>query len=72
MLYLLTVSDSISTGPTAWNDWTLALLKNLFLNVLSILKKGELATGEVVETVRNVDELTFATMRTDLGQVCSI
>jgi len=50
MLYLLTVSDSISTGPTAWNDWASALLKNLFLNVLSILKKGELATGEVVET----------------------
>ncbi len=56
MLYLLTVSDSISTGPTAWNDWASALLKNLFLNVLSILKKGELATGEVVETVNKKKE----------------
>jgi len=51
MLYLLTVSDSISTGPKAWNDWTAALLRNLFLSVLNILKKGELATGEAVETV---------------------
>jgi [protein-PII] uridylyltransferase len=56
MLYLLTVSDSISTGPTAWNDWASALLKNLFLNALSILKKGELATGEVVETVNKKKE----------------
>jgi len=47
MLYLLTVSDSISTGPKAWNEWTSALLRNLFLTVLNILKKGELATGEM-------------------------
>ncbi|OEU64429.1 MAG: protein-P-II uridylyltransferase [Desulfobacterales bacterium PC51MH44] len=56
MLYLLTVSDSISTGPKAWNDWTSALLRNLFLSVLSILKKGELATGEAVETVNKKKE----------------
>ena len=51
MLYLLTVSDSISTGSKAWNDWTSALLKSLFLKVMSILEKGELATREAVETV---------------------
>ena len=56
MLYLLTVSDSISTGPTAWNDWTATLLRNLFLSVLSLLKKGELATGEAVETVNKKKE----------------
>ncbi|MBW2167130.1 MAG: [protein-PII] uridylyltransferase [Deltaproteobacteria bacterium] len=56
MLYLLTVSDSISTGPTAWNEWTSALLRNLFLTVLNILKKGELATGEAVETVNKKKE----------------
>jgi len=56
MLYLLTVSDSISTGPKAWNDWTSALFKNLFLKVLSILEKGELATGEAVETVNKKKE----------------
>ncbi|MBW2166897.1 MAG: [protein-PII] uridylyltransferase [Deltaproteobacteria bacterium] len=56
MLYLLTVSDSISTGPKAWNEWTAALLRNLFLTVLSILKKGELATGEAVEAVNKKKE----------------
>ncbi|MDL1988264.1 MAG: [protein-PII] uridylyltransferase [Deltaproteobacteria bacterium] len=56
MLYLLTVSDSISTGPTAWNDWASALLKNLFLNILSILKKGELTTGKAVEIVEKKKE----------------
>ncbi|MBU4287514.1 MAG: [protein-PII] uridylyltransferase, partial [Proteobacteria bacterium] len=59
MLYLLTVSDSISTGSKAWNDWTSVLLKNLFLKVLSILRKGELATGEAVETVNKKKEEVF-------------
>ncbi|NJL60493.1 MAG: HD domain-containing protein [Desulfobacteraceae bacterium] len=27
MLYLLTVADSLCTGPKAWNDWTAALLR---------------------------------------------
>lgn len=51
MLYLLTVADSISTGPKAWNDWTSTLLRELFFKVLSILEKGELATTEAVEAV---------------------
>ncbi len=56
MLYLLTVSDSISTGSKAWNKWTAALLRTLFLTVLNILKKGELATGEAVEAVNKKKE----------------
>lgn len=44
MLYLLSVADSKATGPKAWNDWTEALLKDLFLKTLGILKKGELAS----------------------------
>ncbi|RJP81677.1 MAG: [protein-PII] uridylyltransferase [Desulfobacteraceae bacterium] len=51
MLYLLTVGDSISTGPKAWNDWTSTLLRDLFFKVLKILEKGELATSKAVETV---------------------
>jgi [protein-PII] uridylyltransferase len=51
MLYLLTVADSIATGPKAWNDWTAALLRDLFLKVLNVLEKGELATAEAVEVV---------------------
>ena len=44
MLYLLSVADSKATGPKAWNDWTEALLKDLFLKTMSILQKGELAS----------------------------
>jgi len=51
MLYLLTVADSISTGPMAWNQWTAALLRDFFLKVLNVLAKGELATAEAVEIV---------------------
>jgi len=53
MLYLLTVGDSMSTGPKAWNDWNASLLRNLFLKVLKILEKGELATTEAVAVVEN-------------------
>jgi [protein-PII] uridylyltransferase len=48
MLYLLTVADSKSTGPHAWNEWTATLVRDLFLKVLSILEKGELASHEAI------------------------
>jgi [protein-PII] uridylyltransferase len=50
MLYLLTVADSAATGPSAWNDWTAALLRSLFLEVLKTIEKGELATDAAVES----------------------
>ena len=59
MLYLLTVADSIATGPMAWNDWTATLLRDLFLKVLNVLEKGELATAEAVGVVEHKkNELT--------------
>ena len=51
MLYLLTVADSMATGPKAWSSWTATLLKDLFLKVLNVLEKGELATQEAVADV---------------------
>ncbi|MHC4106088.1 MAG: [protein-PII] uridylyltransferase, partial [Planctomycetota bacterium] len=51
MLYLLTVADSISTGPMAWSDWTATILRDFFLKVLNILEKGELATRQAVEVI---------------------
>jgi [protein-PII] uridylyltransferase len=56
MLYLLTVADSIATGPKAWNEWTATLLRDLFLRVLGVLEKGELATQEAVEAVEQKKE----------------
>lgn len=51
MLYLLTVADSIATGPKAWNEWIDVLLQELFFKVHHILKRGELATPASAETV---------------------
>ncbi|MDH4010510.1 MAG: HD domain-containing protein, partial [Desulfobacterales bacterium] len=51
MLYLLTVADSIATGPMAWNDWKAALLRDFFLKTVNVLEKGELATAQAVEVV---------------------
>jgi [protein-PII] uridylyltransferase len=52
LLYLLGVADSIATGPKAWNAWVSTLLRTLFLKVLNILEKGELASQE---TIKNID-----------------
>lgn len=46
MLYLLSVADSAATGPKAWNEWTAALLQDLFLKTANMLEKGELASGQ--------------------------
>lgn len=57
-LYLLTVADSIATGPKAWNGWTEALLRDLFLKVMGILKCRELATRKASKTIqRKKDEV---------------
>lgn len=56
MLYLLTVADSAATGPKAWNTWVAALLEGLYLNVLGVLKHGELASHEAVEIVEQKRE----------------
>ncbi|MBT8331127.1 MAG: [protein-PII] uridylyltransferase, partial [Deltaproteobacteria bacterium] len=65
MLYLLTVADSISTGPMAWNDWTAALLRDFFLKILNVLDKGELATEAAVNIIqqKRIDIIGSASTR---------
>ncbi|MGE0083627.1 MAG: [protein-PII] uridylyltransferase [Desulfococcaceae bacterium] len=41
MLWLLTVADRIATGPSAWNEWTAVLLRNLFIKTLAMLENAE-------------------------------
>ena len=62
MLYLVTVADSMATGPKAWNDWTSSLLKNLFFKVLNVLEHGELATGRAVRAVENKRQVVVDAM----------
>jgi [protein-PII] uridylyltransferase len=63
MLYLLTVADSIATGPMAWNDWTAALLRDFFLKTMNVLEKGELATTQAVEVVEQKKKEAMGTAR---------
>ena len=51
MLFLLTVADSVATGPKAWNEWRAALIRDFFLKVYGILEKGELATRSAVKEI---------------------
>lgn len=51
MLYLLSVADSVATGPKAWNDWTASLLRALFFKVMNILKDGELASRKTIRAI---------------------
>ncbi len=60
MLYLLTVADSKSTGPNAWNDWTEALLQDLFLKVLNQLERGELTDDKMLQDLEDKKKEVFS------------
>ncbi|MFO7554863.1 MAG: [protein-PII] uridylyltransferase [Desulfobacterales bacterium] len=65
MLFLLTVADSMATGPKAWSDWTATLLRDLFFKISNVLGKGELASREALETIdkKKAEVLGFAIQR---------
>jgi [protein-PII] uridylyltransferase len=60
MLYILTVADSMATGPAAWNDWTSHLLREFFLKVLNVLEKGELASDQAVTAIESKRQALLA------------
>lgn len=64
MLFLLTVADAVSTGKNAWSDWTMALLRDLFLKVMNILRKGELASRHAVQTIEKKQDAILASAKT--------
>jgi len=65
MLYVLTVADSVATGPAAWNDWTAHLLRELFMKVLNILERGELASEEAVAVLERKRTAVLGAAATD-------
>lgn len=44
ILYLLSVADSLATGPTAWGPWKGSLVRSLFARVLAALEARSGAT----------------------------
>jgi [protein-PII] uridylyltransferase len=63
MLYLLTVADSMATGPKAWNDWIERLLNELFFKIHGTLERGELATSKAAQTVERKRIKLFETCK---------
>jgi [protein-PII] uridylyltransferase len=51
LLFLLTVADSLATGPIASSDWKIMLLIELFFKVGRILESGTLASPDATRMV---------------------
>ena len=51
LLQLLTVADSLATGPVAGSDWKIMLLNELYLKVRHILERGILASPDATKRV---------------------
>jgi len=49
MLYLLSVADSMATGPRAWNNWTQSLFAELYFKVKALLERGPYSEPEATE-----------------------
>jgi len=64
MLYLLTVADASATGPKAWNNWTLLLVRDLALKTLKVIERGDLASREVLQSVEAKKESLIKSART--------
>ncbi len=59
MLHLLAVADGRATGPTAWNDWTAALVRRLVAKVRAVFDETDPdeVAGGAAETARAAQEL---------------
>lgn len=51
LLFLLTIADSLATGPMAGSDWKIMLLNELYLKVRHILERGVLASPNAKKRV---------------------
>ena len=53
MLFLLTVADSLATGPMARSDWKLMLLTELYFKVRKVLEGETLATPDATNRIES-------------------
>ncbi|BDQ34083.1 [protein-PII] uridylyltransferase [Pseudodesulfovibrio portus] len=54
MLYLLSVADSMATGPRAWNSWTRSLFGELYFKVRNLLEHGPLSRPDAARRLASV------------------
>ncbi len=66
-LVLLTVADSIATGPMASSGWKIMLLIELFFKVRRILERGVLATPDATERIEAKKRIVMDMLATDFG-----
>ncbi|WP_051283928.1 [protein-PII] uridylyltransferase [Desulforegula conservatrix] len=66
MLYLLSVADSMATGPKAWNTWTASLLRELFFKVMNTIKTGEVISARAIKNL-DAKKLTILEAWQNLG-----
>lgn len=63
MLYLLSVADSMATGPRAWNNWTQSLFAELYYKVKNLLEHGPLSKPEAAKRLVSAKARTLAASR---------
>jgi [protein-PII] uridylyltransferase len=65
LLFLLTIADSLATGPMASSDWKIILLIELFFKVRRILERGTLASPDATKRVEQHRKELYKGLRSD-------
>ncbi|MEW6665697.1 MAG: [protein-PII] uridylyltransferase [Thermodesulfobacteriota bacterium] len=63
LLFLLTIADSVATGPMAGGDWKIMLLIELYLKVRHILERGTLVSPDATKRVEEHRENLIRILR---------
>lgn len=63
LLFLLTIADSVATGPMAGGDWKIMLLIELYLKMRRILEGGTLASPDATKKVEERKESLIRMLR---------
>ena len=67
LLFLLTVVDSLATGPMAGSDWKMMLLNELFFKVRRILERGTLASPDATKRVEENRKALVKILKVDFS-----